>query len=209
MEAALLLKGMLLGFSIAAPLGPIGLLCIRRTLAEGRLTGFVSGLGAATADAVFGSIAAFGLGLAATFLVGQQVWLRLLGGCFLIYLGLRTVFAPVSGTPAAVSGSGLVRAYASTLVLTLTNPITILAFTAIFAGFNLAGSGGAWTGSLALVAGIFTGSALWWFALSAGAGFLRWRLNPASLKWVNRLSGAVIIVFGCVILTSLAGWIGG
>ncbi len=182
MEAALVLKGMVLGFSIAAPVGPIGVLCIRRTLAEGWWIGFVSGLGAATADALYGSIAAFGLGWATRFLVGQQFWLRLLGGCFLVYLGLRTVWAPVAEKPALVSGSGLAQAYTSTLVLTLTNPMTIVAFAAIFAGFDLSVSGRVWLGALALVTGVFLGSALWWLALSSGAGCLRSRLNPTSLK---------------------------
>ncbi|OFX32959.1 MAG: lysine transporter LysE, partial [Armatimonadetes bacterium RBG_16_67_12] len=132
-----LLRGLLIGFSIAAPVGPIGVLCIRRTLAHGRTAGFVSGLGAATADALYGGVAGFGLTAVSGVLVDQQVWLRLVGVAFLIYLGIRTFLARPSDRAAAAAASGLISAYGSTLILTLTNPMTILSFAAIFAGLGL------------------------------------------------------------------------
>jgi threonine/homoserine/homoserine lactone efflux protein len=143
LDLGFLLQGVLLGFSIAAPVGPIGVLCIRRTLADGRLTGFVSGLGAATADMFYGAVAAFGLTAVREFLVGGQFWLHLLGGLFLLYLGIRTFFArPAEKAAATESKRGLFSAYLSTLGLTLANPATIISFTVIFAGLRLGDTNG-------------------------------------------------------------------
>lgn len=203
MIAVSLLTGGGVGFSIAAPVGPIGALTIRRTLAQGRLMGFLTGLGAATADAVYGAVAAFGLTLVTDALLAQQLWLHLGGGLFLLYLGIRTYRArpaPVEQTPAA---SGLLAAYASTFLLTLANPATILSFVAIFAGLGAAGTGGDYVLAGIFVLGVFLGSALWWLLLSSGVGLLRGRLDQTSLGWVNRVSGAIIAAFGVVVLASL------
>ncbi len=204
MDVSFLARGGLIGFSIAAPVGPIGTLCIRRTLAEGRATGFISGLGAATADAIYGSIAAFGLTAISGTLIGQQVWLRLIGGAFLCYLGSRIFATRPAGRSAAASGSGLLGAYASTFFLTLTNPMTILSFAAVFAGLGLASTSASFASAAAVVAGVFLGSAAWWFVLSTSAGALRAKLDLARLRWVNRISGGIILLFGLVALGSLA-----
>ena len=196
MDAGFFLRGLLIGFAIAAPVGPIGVLCIRRTLADGRATGFVSGLGAATADAAYGAVAGFGLTAVSGFLVRQSAWLRLAGGVFLCYLGLRTFLARPAGRAAETRGSGLLGAYASTLILTLTNPTTILSFVAVFAGLGLAGAGGDYGAAGVLVAGVFLGSSLWWLLLSGGVGLFRLRLTGDRLRWVNRVSGLIILAFG-------------
>jgi threonine/homoserine/homoserine lactone efflux protein len=204
--AALLLKGLVLGFSIAAPVGPIGVLCIRRTLTRGRLIGFVSGMGAATADAVYGGVAGFGLTAISSVLVDQQIWFRIIGGLFLCYLGARTLMAdPANGGAAASNAEntkGLVGAYVSTLFLTLTNPATILSFGAIFAGFGVGSGDGGYLSAMLLVLGVFCGSAAWWLVLSTGVSLLRERLGPGILLWVNRLSGAIILGFGVLALAS-------
>ncbi|MBS1966520.1 MAG: LysE family transporter, partial [Chloroflexi bacterium SZAS-1] len=166
MDATLLLKGLLIGFSIAAPVGPIGALCIRRTLANGRAAGLVSGLGAATADAMYGCIAGFGLTFISSLLMSQQLWLKLIGGAFLCYLGIRTLLARPAAQAANASGVGLFGAYASTFFLTLTNPTTILSFLAVFAGLGLASAAGNYGAAALLVLGVFIGSALWWLLLS-------------------------------------------
>jgi threonine/homoserine/homoserine lactone efflux protein len=197
-----LLRGLLIGFSIAAPVGPIGVLCLRRTLAEGRLAGLVSGLGAATADAFYGSIAGFGVTLIANVLVQQQMVLRLVGGLFLCYLGVRTFLARPAEQSAQVQGQGLLGNYASTLFLTLTNPVTILSFAGIFAGLGLS-AGADYLSAGLLVLGVFLGSALWWLTLSTGASLLRSRLTPPVLRWLNRASGVVIAAFGVVALGGL------
>ncbi len=202
MDITILLKGILLGFSIAAPVGPIGVLCIRRTLAGGRLSGFVSGLGAATADAFYGSIAGFGLTFISGFLVSQQAWLRLLGGAFLLYLGIRTFMAETAQAAAAASEEGLAGDYASTLFLTLTNPLTIISFAAIFAGLGVASGSGDYVSAATLVAGVFLGSASWWFILSGGVSLFHSRFSLAGLNWVNRISGAIILGFGLLALLS-------
>jgi threonine/homoserine/homoserine lactone efflux protein len=208
MEFSYLLRGLLLGFSIAAPVGPIGVLCIRRTLAEGRWIGFVSGLGAATADGFYGSIAAFGLTALSGLLIQINTPLRLLGGCFLCYLGYHTFRGAVANVestdkPAAVSRLG---AYISTLFLTLTNPLTILSFAGIYAGLGLAGRASDSTSvlsALALVAGTFFGSVAWWLTLTTLVAAVKQRLNTAALQWVNHLSGVVIIAFGVTTLVGL------
>ncbi len=204
MDTDLLLRGAAIGFSIAAPVGPIGVLCIRRTLTQGRLSGLLSGLGAATADAIFGCIAAFGLGVVSRFLVDQQNALRLVGGLFLCYLGIKTLLIhPSNAEKTTLKNNGLVAAYLSTLFLTLTNPITILSFTAIFAGVGLASAAGSDFSAVTLVLGVFIGSALWWLLLSGGAGILRTRSNPANMRWINRISGLIITGFGVYALLSL------
>ena len=190
-----LIGGFIIGFSIAAPVGPIGLLCIRRTLANGRAVGFVSGLGAATADGIYGAIAALGLTLVSTALIEQRFWLRLLGGTFLCYLGARTALtrpaarAATDERRAAGARVQLVGAYISTFFLTLSNPMTILSFAAVFAGLGLGTAQRDFVSAALLVLGVFTGSGLWWLTLSTGVGLLRTRVGPGLLVWVNRASG--------------------
>lgn len=198
MEVWTVLKGMGLGLAIAAPVGPIGLLCIRRSLTQGQLMGLVTGLGAATADGIYGCVAGFGLTAVADLLVDHAPALRLIGGVFLCYLGFTTLRADPTTEAAQLSSRGLWGAYASTLLLTLTNPATILSFIAIFAGLGLVGSSQSWGASLALILGVFLGSALWWLFLSWGVTLFSQRLTPSRLKWLNRLAGAVIFAFGVV-----------
>ena len=204
MDVGLFLEGIIIGFAIAAPVGPIGVLCIRRTLAEGRASGFVSGLGAATADAVYGAIAAFGLTLITDFLLGGASWLRLVGGAFLLFLGVKTFLARPAERAAEARGAGLPGAYASTFFLTLTNPTTILSFAAIFAGLGVTGANDALSAAL-LVLGVFLGSAAWWLVLSGGTGLFRPKLSAGGLRWVNRVSGTIIAAFGVLALSGLGG----
>ncbi|WP_397341745.1 LysE family translocator [Paenibacillus qinlingensis] len=199
-----LLKGLLLGFSIAAPVGPIGILCMRRTLTLGRLHGFLSGLGAATADAIYGFIAGFGLTLITSFLLDQKVILQLVGGLFLIYLGVQTFRSKPAAEAAKATGDTLFKSYASTLLLTITNPMTIMSFVGAFAGLGLGGSSDAgFSPAIALVIGVFTGSALWWLLLSLLVGLLRERLKGAAFLWINRISGAMLSVFGLFAVVGL------
>jgi threonine/homoserine/homoserine lactone efflux protein len=226
MDLAVFGRGFGLGFSIAAVLGPIGVLCLRRSLVSGFWIGLVSGLGAATADATYGAIAAFGVSALASLLVEQRLWLHLVGGAFLIYLGvqaLRAAPALVGATDGAHAdarppgcvddaigqrargqamevlrrGRRLAVAYASTLLLTLSNPMTILSFGAIFAGLGIgaleAGSPGA---ALVLVLGVFSGSAAWWLVLASAAARLRRFITSRRLRWVNIASGLLIVGFG-------------
>lgn len=203
MDLTFFFRGILIGFSIAAPVGPIGVLCIRRTLTNGRAAGLVSGLGAATADAFYGCVAGFGLTLISNFLVRQQWWLGLIGGLFLCYLGGKTLLSKPAEQAAKAKGTGLLGAYASTFFLTVTNPVTILAFAAIFAGLGLAKTNGNYGAAAILVLGVFLGSALWWLLLSGGVSLLRERFTTAGLQWVNRISGVIILGFGLFALSTL------
>jgi threonine/homoserine/homoserine lactone efflux protein len=197
------LRGLLIGISIAAPVGPIGVLCIRRTLAEGRLSGLVSGLGAATADAFYGIIAGFGITFISSFLVAQQKWLSLVGGIFLCYLGIRTFLSTPAAESAQTESKGLLRNYLSILFLTLTNPMTILSFAAIFAGLGLANQPGDYVSAITLVLGVFSGSALWWLVLSFGVSLFRERVTPRWMVWINRGSGLIVLSFGILALANL------
>lgn len=203
MDITYFYKGLIIGLSIAAPVGPIGILCINRTLSSGRMFGLLSGLGAATADALYGSIAAFGLTFISAFLVQQQIWFRLVGGVFLCFLGLRTMLSKTSSIPVQASSGSMLNAYGSTLLLTLTNPLTILAFIAIFSGIGLISLGGSYSSAGITVLGVFLGSACWWFVLSSLTNLFRARLNLATLKWVNRISGLVILGFGFIALVGV------
>lgn len=192
----ILLQGLLLGFSIAAPVGPVALLCIRRTLERGFLSGVLSGLGAAMADVIYGGIAAAGLTLVSNFLVGQQFWLRLLGGGFLICLGIST-FCSYSSEAAQVRENGrLAHDFFSTLALTASNPMTIFAFLAIFGGFGVQSGPTYHIHAFLLVLGVFLGSALWWLGLSTLVNLLRQRMTPRLIIAINHIAALAIIIFG-------------
>ncbi len=196
----IILKGLALGFSIAAPVGPIGVLCIRRTLARGFKSGLVSGLGAASADAVYGAIAAAGLTLVADFLAEQQLWLGLLGGGFLLFLGIKT-FRTLPPAENGITERGSAGGdYLSTLLLTLSNPMIIFMFTAIFGGMSVQSGTVYNNNAFLLVLGVFTGSVLWWLTLSAMVSLLREKVNAGLMVWVNRLAGMVIAGFGMFVL---------
>ncbi|WKZ38090.1 MAG: LysE family transporter [Anaerolineales bacterium] len=190
---SIFLRAFIIGISIAAPVGPIGVLCIRRTLADGKLAGFLSGMGAASADIVYGAIAAFGLAAGTSLLVNNFIWMRLIGGVFLLYLGLKTFREEPTEHTAQTKRVSLLSMYLSTFFLTITNPMTILAFAAIFAGTMLGEKMGS---PLVIVAGVFVGSAVWWLTLSLGVGTMRERLTKTHMVWINRISGIIIFVFG-------------
>ena len=190
-----LIKGLIVGLSIAAPVGPIGLLCIRSSLAEGRVSGLLSGLGAATADAVYGSIAGFGLTAVSSLLIKERFWIGAVGGAFLCYLGVRTFLSPPAAHTASTSRMGLAAAYLSTFALTLTNPITILSFVAVFAGLGLSARA-SYSAATLLVLGVFAGSALWWLALSTLVGALRTRIDERTMRLINLISGSLIVALG-------------
>jgi len=202
LEYTLLLKGIIIGFSLALPIGPIGILCIRKTIAHGHLPGMIVGFGAATADAIYGCVAAFGLTVISDLLVTQQMWLRLVGGAFLLYLGVKTFLArPVEEMPSS-NGRGLLGSYVSTFLLTLTNPLTIFAFLGVFAALGVRNGDLGYGSAATLVLGVFLGSSLWFFILSYGVTLFRGNINSTGLGWVNRISGFLIICFGIIAIVS-------
>lgn len=199
-----LLKGMLVGVVIALPVGPVGVLCIRRTLLHGRLAGFLSGLGAATADAAFGVIAGFGLTFAADLLLDYQDWLRLAGAGFLLYVGISAFVAdPLARSQAPCDPESLLGDYLSTFVLTIANPVTILSFLAIFAALGLSGAETTLGHAALLIFGVWLGSLLWWTGLALGGGRLRLSFDREHLVWINRGSGGILVLSGVALLGSL------
>jgi threonine/homoserine/homoserine lactone efflux protein len=202
---ALLPAAILIGVTIAAPVGPITVLYVRRALSNGWRSGFVTALGAASADALYAAIAAFGLTFLSNVLVSLQDPVRLAGGLFLLYLGIRIFRSRPADEAAKAEGGSLGRDYLSTLVLTLTNPMTILIFAGVFTGAGLAAynNGGGQSCPAALVAGVFLGSILWAGSLVTAAALFRARFTPRAMQWVNRISGAIIIVFALSTLLAL------
>ena len=202
MSGALFLKGLAFGFLLVATVGPMWILCFRRTIASGALAGFVSGMGIAVADGLYGAIAAFGLTAISGLLLSYRFWVGLVGAAFLVYLGIKALIgAPPAASPEEKT-TGLVKAFLSTLGLTLTNPPTILAFVAIFAGLGLASSADYGAASL-IVLGVFLGSAAWWIILSAAAARLRERIGPRLARAINIVSGVSILGFAAWQLAEL------
>jgi threonine/homoserine/homoserine lactone efflux protein len=215
---AFLVKGLVVGFLIAAPVGPVAVMCIHRTLAHGRLAGYVCGLGATIADTIFGAIAALGLGFLATELLSHHTWVRFGGGVVLVVLGLRLALArhlpPAAEKQEAAeerderlvpkqTGSRLdfhIGNFAAAFAIMITNPITLLSFAAVFAFIDISDIGGDARWIVSLLAGVFGGAFLWWTTLVLLTGILRDRLNANGILWVNRVSGALIVAFGLALL---------
>jgi len=196
------LKGIFIGFAMAVPVGPIGIMCIRKTLTEGRLRGLIIGLGAATADLLYGCVAAFGITVISNTLDSEKIWIRLIGGSLLLFLGARTFRALPADPKIPINSSGILRSYLTTVFLTLTNPLTIFAFIAVFAALGL-GKGLNYFSASALVAGVFIGSSLWFLSLSSGVTLFRNKLDLVGLRWVNRIAGILIIISGVIAIVSV------
>jgi threonine/homoserine/homoserine lactone efflux protein len=202
MEFTFVFQGIVIGFAMAVPVGPIGILCIRKTLTGGRLRGLIIGLGAATADLFYGSVAAFGLTIISDTLDSQRIWIRLVGGVLLFFIGIKIFRAHPSNPKAQNNKGGILRSYLTTVFLTLTNPLTIFAFIAVFAALGLGNELGFFSASV-LVIGVFIGSCLWFLLLSSGVTLFRKKLDLAGLKWVNRIAGILIIISGAIAMGSL------
>lgn len=195
-----LLKGIVIGIVIALPVGPVGILCVRRTLFEGAAFGFASGLGAATADTIYGIVAGFGLTAVSSHLLAFEGPLAALGGLFLLYLGLRALLGPAAVEAEPLGGEALLGAFASTFALTIANPVTILAFAGIFAAFGL-DAAARYLDVAALVAGVFIGSLLWWLGIAFG-GILVRRMTGRQvlLAWLGRATGTILILSGAALV---------
>jgi threonine/homoserine/homoserine lactone efflux protein len=202
MELVFFLKGLIIGFAMAVPIGPVGIMCIRKTLSEGHSRGMVIGLGAATADSLFGSIAAFGLTFVSDMIASQYFWLRLVGGGLLIFLGIRTFRARRKDAAIPLENNGLLGSYISAFLLALTNPVTIFAFVAVFAAFGVGQRLGIISACI-LVIGVFAGSFLWFLTLSYVATLFRKKLDSGGIRWVNRIAGILIMLSGVAAFVSL------
>jgi len=195
-------RGTIIGFVMAAPIGPVNMLCMQRTLDAGRVSGIVSGLGAALADAFYAGIAGFGLTLVSEFLSIYAFWLRIIGGLFICVLGFRVMFRKPSKHSTASYDKDSFRSFSSTLFLTLTNPTTVFSYGLMFAAFGVSDIPHDTGTATFLVLGVFTGSILWWIILSTVIGRFRANLGPADLRRIVRISGIVIAGFGVFVLAS-------
>jgi threonine/homoserine/homoserine lactone efflux protein len=203
MDVSIFFKGVAVGLIVAMPVGPVAALCIQRTLNQGRIQGIISGLGAATADALLAFITAFGLTFVSNFLTKEQVSLRLVGGVLLCYLGTRIILSkPMQQVASGVSRDHITN-FASMFLLTLANPGTFLTLAAVFAGFGLVRPDSGYIWPSLLVGGVFTGSQLSWLVLCGTAKKVVGMFSPSKLTWLNKAGGIIIIAFGLFILLSL------
>src|SRR5690242_14777283 len=204
MALYLLLQGIVIGIVVAVPVGPLGLLCINRALSMGPVLGLFSGLGVASADALAAAIAALGISLVSSFLIAHQVIIRFFGGLLLCYVGYRIY--QTTPTRQALPGkiNGHFGAYATTFLLTFSNPVTILSFFAIYAGWGVESLKGHFFFAAILASGVLIGSALWWVALFIGLTVFRHKFSLEVLGWIHRVSGALIAGFGFIVLLSLS-----
>jgi threonine/homoserine/homoserine lactone efflux protein len=203
----LVFSGIVMGLVAAVPVGPVNLICIRRTFAYGPVNGFVSGLGAALGDGVFAAVTGLGLTWVAMLIEGYAQIIELVGGAMLVFFGFRTFMAPVLARVedrSVTGGSTLAAAIVSTFALTVTNPATLLAFTAMFAGLGgLAGGAGSYVDAGFVVAGVVGGSAGWWLVLTTIIGLFHARIDDSAMKTINRVSGLLVALFGLAVLINL------
>lgn len=203
METGLFVHGIIIGIALAAPVGPIALMCLHRTFSQGRLHGVVSGLGIATADAFYAAVAAFGLALISDFLLARQWFFRLFGGIALVAVGLRIFFAAPPAIEDKPEPASYLAGFSTMLALTLANPLTILFFTIIIPGFGVVIEGNSWVFPAVFVAGVFIGEMIWWTILCGSVGSVRAYLTQERLHLINRLAGLVIAIFGVALIVSL------
>lgn len=194
---SLLLKGMLIGFSIALPVGPIGLLCIRHSLVRGAFYGLIAGLGAALADTCYGALAGFGMTMACDFLADYRLVVQLLGGILLCYLGISALRSnPQNIDEKSRNQSSTFKIFITTFLLTLTNPLTLLSFMGVYAALGVCMAGEQVSSIVMLVAGVFVGSIAWWVILSSSAAMIGKRFNFKSTQLFNKLTGSILLTFG-------------
>lgn len=199
-----LIKGIAIGLIVAAPIGPVNLLVMQRTLAHGRLNGLATGMGATAGDGVFAVVAAFGISAVSTFVLAWIDWIQAIGAAIVCVMGLRMMVARPRVECVEGGQSRLPQAVASTFLLTITNPMTMLGFAALFAGVGgLGGAAGDMGSALSISAGVMLGSTAWWLAVALGVGLVRKRLDEAMLRLINRISGSIIILFGVSMLARL------
>lgn len=200
--AALFARMLIIGVAVAAPVGAMGILCIQRTLSGGWRAGLATGAGIATADAAFAAVAAFGITAISELLIGFQIPLRILGGLGLLWLGWRALRSrPRNDVVASATPPRRGRLYSSAVGLTLTNPMTIMAFAAIFAGAGLVAQPGM-ASAVTVTLGVAAGSLLWWLALVTGVWAVRHAVSPQVVRVINRISGGALIGFGLLALVS-------
>jgi threonine/homoserine/homoserine lactone efflux protein len=204
-QVEFIIKGLIVGFLASVPLGPVGVLCIQRTINKGRVSGIFSGMGAATVDAFFALVAAFGLTFVITFIEEQQLYIQLIGGAVLILLGARIFKAnPIKQIrKQRKKKNKLIEDYFSVLLLTLSNPLAVFLFVAAFAGIGIVGPDDGILKSWLIVLGVFGGAMIWWFTLTFLINIFRKKFRLKQLWWINKIAGLIIIIFGIAAMLSI------
>ncbi len=205
MIPAIFVKGIIIGLLVSVPLGPIGIMCIQRTLNRGYMAGFVSGLGAAAADIIFAIIAGFGLTIIINFIEERHLYFQILGGLFVLYIGYRIFNTnPVKQLRLQrLNKARLSQDFVSVFLLTISNPIAIFLFIAIMAALKVANDLLSFFELSILVAGIAGGAILWWFVLASIANRFRERIRLKSIWWLNKITGSVVFLFGLAVILSV------
>lgn len=205
LELPFFIRGIIIGLAIAVPVGPVGILCVQRTLALGASCGLISGLGAAVADTIYGFIAALGVTFFSSFLLEHQAAFRLAGAAFLVYIGIKSIIRDPfkKQTSASMALMGYIKVFSSSFVLTLTNPLTILAFISIFASFGLADPKEDYVATALLIVGVFAGASLWWLFLAGLAWRLKEKFTRNTVRWLHRIAGILLLCFAAGVLASI------
>jgi threonine/homoserine/homoserine lactone efflux protein len=203
MDLRLFIQGIIIGLTLAAPVGPISLLCIHRTVANGRLHGIISGLGVATSDSFYAAVAFLGLTAVSGLIIGNQTVFRLVAGVILVLIGIRVFLSVPAEVSTGRDPEPYLRDYLSMVAITAANPLTIIFYITILPGFGVVALGTSLIAALPFVTGIFIGSAMWWIILCGSLGSVRSRLSAGNLRWINRVSGVLITCFGTGILILL------
>jgi threonine/homoserine/homoserine lactone efflux protein len=200
MDYSVLFKGIIIGFTVSAPMGPIGVLCVQRTLNKGRLSGFISGMGAAVADSLYAIIAGLGLSIIIDFISTRKLFFELIGISLLVIIGLKIISSnPIKQIrKARKRGNNLLSDFASIAILTISNPLSLFLFIAVFAGLGMMDDNINKLLTSYLVIGVFTGATLWWFILSSIVNLFRAKFRLRSLWWINKIAGAVLILFALI-----------
>jgi threonine/homoserine/homoserine lactone efflux protein len=205
MDILLLVKGAIVGFLASIPLGPVGVLCIQRTINKGKTSGLYSGLGAAVVDMLYAVVAVLGLSFIIKFIEEQAIYFQFMGGIVLFILGIRIFYTnPVHQIRKhRRKKSNLIEDFFSVVVLTLSNPLAVFLFIAAFAGMGIVTANKTWFDSGLLIVGVFLGATFWWFLLTRTVNAFRKKFRLKQLWWVNKIAGAVIVLFGFFTVLSI------
>jgi len=204
MDPSIFIQGMIIGLTLAVPVGPIALMCIQRAVTDGRLHGIVSGIGVATADSFYAGVTFFGLTAISGLIIAHQVSLRLAAGVVLILVGIRIFLTMPAPLIVKTEHETYVKDYLSMVAIAIANPLTLIFFVAILPGFGVVFYENSVLSASEFVGGVFFGSTLWWIVLCGSIGSVRSRISAEHLRLINRISGMLIVCFGVGMLILLA-----
>lgn len=199
----LFIDGFTLGLAVAAPIGPVGVLCIKKTLSSGLAIGLFAGFGASIAKVIYGIVVGFGLTSVSNFLINYNTYISIIGAIFLTYLGIKIFMTKPVMNCDSVQKENKISAFTTMFLLTIMNPMTVLSFLAVFSGLGIANTASSYSNGLVLISGIFCGSMSWWIFLCSMVNLFRQKINGSILSWINKVSGIIIVTFAAMIILSI------